>query len=347
MPVGADGRVHTTFTRNASTLRLTSVGPNLQNIPRSAHGGEKAYVKQMFCAPSGHKFWARDYSGIEAVLVGVFANSALYTRLAKIDIHTYFTAYKLSELDHAFPSSDLPQPSWSDSDLRSYLGQLKGRYKADRQALKHVGHSANYMGGAHKIQEILLKELGKVYPIKDIQKMIDLYYALFPEIPAWHSSLCQQVDSFRRGESPDGMGGTRTGVCYVKNPYGFPMRFHNVLEWSRVGEEWIWEYGKDAKALVASLPQSTAAFIYCEAALALDEEYPEVGETLRLLVHDELLGEASDSFIAECLMTAKAVMERPIKEIPLNPAWGLGPLLVVGTEGKVGTEWGNMKEIVD
>lgn len=350
MPVGPDGRIHTTFTRDASTLRLTSKGPNLQNIPRSSNAW-KRLPKQMFVAALGSTFWARDYSGIEAKLVGVAANSKDYTRISGIDVHSYFTAYKLSQLDGLFPASDLPSLSWSDRDLADYLKGIKKAHKADRQALKHVGHLANYMGGAFKVQEVLLKELGVVYPIAQIRRLMDLYFAIFPDIPAWHKSLCLQVDGMRKQRDADtGIA----GVCTLTNPYGFPMRFHHVLDWTRIdyteadgqaAVKWAWDYGRDAKALVAAWPQSTASFIYAEAAMALDVEYPEVGETLRLLIHDELLGECRREQLDECLSVSRTVMERPIPQIPLPPAWGMGPHLVVATEGKVGECWGEMKEV--
>jgi DNA polymerase I-like protein with 3'-5' exonuclease and polymerase domains len=345
MPVGPDGRIHTTFTRNANTLRLTSVGPNLQNIPRGGEWGK--LVKQMFVAPEGSLFWARDYSGIEAVLVGVFANSPVYLRLAQIDIHSYFTCYKLYELDHAIPAADVPDPGWTDADLRGHLSGIKKRFKADRQALKHVGHLTNYMGGAYKTQEVLLKELGTAFPIKDIQKMIEVYMAIFPDIPRWHASTCLAVDALKK--VPDPLTG-RTGVCWIKNPFGFVMRFHNVLDWTCVeqpggGKEWVWEYGKDAKALIASNPQSTAAFIYTEAMMRLEERRPDVAETVRLLVHDEILGEARREFIDECLQVSKEIMEEPIPQIPLDPNWGLGNTLRVFTEGKVGQSWATMQEV--
>jgi hypothetical protein len=281
MPVGPDGRIHTTFTRNAATLRLTSVGPNLQNIPRGGELGK--LVKQMFVAPPGATFWERDYSGIEAVLVGVCANAPNYLRLAQIDVHSFFTAWKLYELDHLLPYADVPQVAWSDADLKASLKGIKSRFKADRQALKHVGHLTNYMGGAYKTQEVLLKELGKAFPVRDIQKMIDVYQAIFPEIPKWHAATCLQVDSLRRQPDPDT---GRVGVCWIKNPYGFVMRFHNVLDWTAVqmpdgSKEWTWAYGKDAKALIAAWPQSTAAFIYCEAMMTLDAERPDIAETVR------------------------------------------------------------------
>jgi hypothetical protein len=344
MPVGPDGRIHTTFTRNANTLRLTSVGPNLQNIPRGGEYGK--LVKKMFVAPAGATFWARDFSGIEAVLVGVCATAPNYLRLAQIDIHSFFTAWKLYELDHTIPYADLPQLSWSDQDLRDHLVGFKKRFKSDRQALKHVGHLTNYMGGAGKTQEVLLKELGVCFPIRDIQKMIDVYQAIFPEIPKWHAATCLQVDALRRQPDPET---GRTGVCWIKNPFGFVMRFHNVLDWTCIEvagtKEWTWSYGKDAKALIAAWPQSTAAFIYTEAMMRLDEQFPDVAETVRLLIHDEILGESRKEFRDTCLEISKLVMEQPIPQIPLPPEWNLGKELVVYTEGKTGDCWGDMVEV--
>lgn len=344
MPVGPDGRIHTTFTRDASTLRLTSKGPNLTNIPRGGPLG--GLVKKMFVAPKGYTFWKRDYSGIEARLVGLAAASKDYFWISGIDVHSYFTAYKLYELDHKLKWEDVPQLTWSEADIRLALKAIKKRFPHDRQALKHVGHMGNYMGGASKAQEVLLKELGICFPVKDIQKMMDVYYAIFPAIPIWHRTFCLQVDAMKKQPDDRGM----TGVCYVKNPFGFIMRFHNVLDWTRVelpggGHEWTWEYGRDAKAVVASWPQSTAAFIYCEAAMKIRERYPEVYETFRLMIHDEIFGEARREEVEHCLAISKLVMEEPIPEIPLDPSWGMGDRLIVYTEGKVGPCWAEMEDV--
>lgn len=57
-------RVHTTFSQaNASTGRLASVNPNLQNIPIRTHDGRR--VREAFVAPSDHVLMTVDYSQIE------------------------------------------------------------------------------------------------------------------------------------------------------------------------------------------------------------------------------------------------------------------------------------------
>jgi hypothetical protein len=137
------------------------------------------------------------------------------------------------------------------------------------------------------------------------------------------------------------------GVCYARNPFGYVHRFYNVLDWEKIKfpdghTEWLSSYGEDAKRLVSFLPQSTAAAIIKKAAKRLWYEYPWVGETLRLLIHDEIFGEESEEGIEKCLKISGEVMEAPIEELPLDPSWGMGDYLSIGTEAKVGRSWGEM-----
>src|SRR6185436_14617463 len=89
------------------------------------------------------------------------------------------------------------------------------------------------------------------------------------------------------------------GVCYARNPFGYVHHFYNVLDWEFRGVidgEKVWEsgFGEDAKRLVSFLPQSTAAAIIKKSAKRLFYEGGAVGETLRLLIHDSILGEVED-----------------------------------------------------
>lgn len=101
-------------------------------------------------------------------------------------------------------------------------------------------------------------------------------------------------------------------------------------------------FGEDAKRLVSFLPQSTAAAIIKKASRILFYEYPWVGETMRLLIHDEILGESRKEYVDTCLEVSQKVMEMPHEELPLDPVWGMGEYLSIGTEPKVGETWAGM-----
>ncbi|MEO7905190.1 MAG: DNA polymerase, partial [Candidatus Saccharimonadales bacterium] len=82
-------RVHTTFNQDvASTGRLSSTNPNLQNIPVRTELGRK--IRQAFIPESGNVFVSADYSQFELRLAAVLAgDSELITDFnGNVDIHT-------------------------------------------------------------------------------------------------------------------------------------------------------------------------------------------------------------------------------------------------------------------
>lgn len=330
---GSDGRVHTTFGHNPSSLRLCSFDPNLQNIPRGTGDEVEKWVKDCFVAPAGHLFWERDFSGIEAVLVGYFAGSAKYTRFAKLGVHDYLCSHMLGA------PADL---SWSDADLKAYFKSLKRDHPLLRASAKQVVHGSNYMMTAKRMHELF----PEVFPTtKDAARLQGLYFELFPEIRKWHRDLCHRVDGTkRRKDDADGevVDPWTLGVCYARNPFGYVHHFYNVLDWERVDGQWHATFGEDAKRLVSFLPQSTAAAIIKQAARRIYYEFLAVGETLRLLIHDSIMGECPEGMLEECLTISAKVMEAPIPQLPLDPEWNMGEFLSIGTEHKVGRSWGEM-----
>jgi DNA polymerase-1 len=101
LPVLADaaGRIHTTFNQvGTATGRLSSVNPNLQNIPiRTAVGRE---IRAAFIAAPGNLLMSADYSQIELRLMAHFSQDPLLLdayRTGK-DIHT-LTAAEVFEVD--------------------------------------------------------------------------------------------------------------------------------------------------------------------------------------------------------------------------------------------------------
>lgn len=341
MRADSDNRVRGTFHHNPSSLRLSMADPNLQQIPRGTDSEVERYVKEMFVAPQGSVFWARDYSGIEAKLVGYFVGSARYTRLAALGVHAFLASHILHR------PADL---SWSDSDLLLHFKEIK-RDKGIYDRAKRTVHASNYMVSPNK----LVIEYPEIFPtIKDAAALQGLYFDIFPEIRGWHKDLCQRVDGTKRrhlGEEPETVDPWTLGVCHAVNPFGYTHRFYNVLDWELVEyegkKEWISSYGEDAKRLISFLPQSTAAAIIKRAAKGIWYSGSRVRETLRLLIHDEIFGECVENEVGDALVLSKQIMEAPIPELPLDPSWGMGTHLMVGTEAKVGKSWATMDKVDD
>jgi DNA polymerase-1 len=82
------GRVHTSYQQAvASTGRLSSTSPNLQNIPiRTAEGRR---IREAFVAPAGYKILALDYSQIELrIMAHLSTDESLLNAFARgLDVH--------------------------------------------------------------------------------------------------------------------------------------------------------------------------------------------------------------------------------------------------------------------
>ena len=82
-------RIHTTFTQNVTaTGRLSSVSPNLQNIP--VRTGEGKRIRAGFIAPEGKVLVSADYSQFELRLAAILSNDENLIKdfNSGIDIHT-------------------------------------------------------------------------------------------------------------------------------------------------------------------------------------------------------------------------------------------------------------------
>ena len=245
-----------------------------------------------------------------------------------MDIHSFYTAYALHELDGRVSSADLPELGWDDARLAAHLAGIKQEFKHERNTLyKHLIHGANYLQGEKGAQEKILKETGIVYPLQLIKKVMEIYFNLFPEIRKWQTNLQLQAD--------------RDG--YLRNAFGYIHRFNKVFSWKKEFGRWVRTPGDDANRVVAFRPQSNAAGIIKEAILRLFfEKFEEAGQWLRLQVHDEIFTEVPEAEVEKVDQVLKEEMERPIVQLALPASYGMGPYLSILTESKHGYRWGSM-----
>ena len=332
LQIGNDGRIRTTYTHNPSTLRLASQNPNLQNLPRPDAGNKAALaniIRNLIVPGKGNILGARDFSGIEAVLVGHDARAKHYIRLALRDVHSFYTAYALYEVEGKLQANDLPLLSWDDDHLFSHLAGVKKQFKQERNSLyKHLVHAINFGQGAYGARDKIYEETGIIYDTKLISRLMDLYKELFPEIPKWQNSI-------RELAADQG---------YLQNEFGYVHRFNSVFKFVK-DNYGVWDRrpGDDAEAVLAFKPQSNAAGIMKEAMLRLYlNRFEEAGQYMRLTTHDEILWECPEAEQDRVDAIFVEEMERGVPQLPLPESYGLGPLLKIYTEGKSGYKWGDM-----
>lgn len=276
--------VHTTLGWHPSTWRKSSRDYNLQNIPkRSALATE---FRRMVIAPPGHVILEADSSAIEAVLVGYFARSERFIRLAKCGVHDWFNS-----LVHGEPIPlDL-----SEVDLRAACKGAKVRYdKPSREVAKRVVHLSNYRGTPEKMQEEYPEEFATVKDARVLQK---LYLDSEPgqDIQRWWKQTLDRASHDR----------------FLLNPFGFRHRFFHIYGYDRTNQSY--KLGDDAKRAIAFLPQSTASAlqdVYIEGLWSLP-----MASWLALPVHDSLLAYVPVAEALEAAAATQRVFTQPIPEL--------------------------------
>ncbi|MFQ5795293.1 MAG: DNA polymerase I [Candidatus Bipolaricaulia bacterium] len=146
------GRIHTTFNQSVTaTGRLSSVDPNLQNIPIRTEVGRR--IRRAFVAPSGRKLLAADYSQIELRLLA------------------YFSADR--DLMEAFQTGEDLHTKTAAEIFGVALDEVTSRM---RYAAKRVNFGILYGISAYRLS----RELG--IERDEAQRYIDRFFALYPKV---------------------------------------------------------------------------------------------------------------------------------------------------------------------
>ena len=152
-----DGKVHTIYMQALTTTgRLSSLDPNLQNIPIRTEEGRK--IRKLFIPQNDHVFLGADYSQIELRVLASMASvkSLIEAFNNDLDIHTK-TAQDVFHVETV--TSD------------------------QRRAAKAVNFGIIYGIGAWSLSEDI-----KVTP-KEAQAFIDRYLSIYPEIKSYMENI--------------------------------------------------------------------------------------------------------------------------------------------------------------
>lgn len=331
--IAPDGRLHEVFKHTPKTLRLAM--QTLQLLPRVDEEKPSVYndVRKMYVAAPGHVLLARDYSGIEAVLVAYLAADPHMLRLTRLGVHDFVASHAVEK-----PA----RLSWSDADILEHFSALKkfaGTFRVEestlaydvvRQASKRAVYLSLYGGTSARMVQVE----PSIFPTRArAQWYQDLFFSLFPSVKTWHWAVCEEAE--QRG--------------YAVAANGFRLHYQDVFTYSfnRVTKRWEKKLGETAKECIASKPQHLALWLLATSLVSAAQD-EEILNGLCLTIHDEIFGEWPVARAAGVDARVKAIMERPFACLPLPPSWGMGTHLSIATEGKMSPEggsWGHMRKI--
>ena len=310
--VDHDLRIHTTMTQHVTaTGRLSSVEPNLQNIPRPSE--DVFGLRSAFMPKQDHVLLVIDYEQLEMRLLAHMAEDKNMIDVINRgwDIHagtaSLMFGHKYEDIQAALKRKKL-----AAKDSRIVMSKLEKQMCFDRQAGKNIGFGINYGEGPRA----LAAKLG--VSIEEAKRLKAKYFEPYP-------SIRQFVDDVHAMMCHEGM---------VETIMGRPRRFPEMLElgnipyWQLKGSE------KAAKARaerqgVNSVIQGSAADVAKLAMLKCehDERLANLGVQQLLQVHDELIFEVPEETIGEAMPIVINNMEHPFDfdlSVPLDVDSGTG-----------------------
>lgn len=324
----AESRIHSQFLHAPSNMRLSSVEPNLQNVPDE--DDELALSRKFrhcIVASPGCLLVEADFNAIEAVLTGYFCNDLNLMRLATMGVHSYVLAVLMG-----LPIS----LDWPDDALARALADIKSKYKQTKEyfGCKCTVHLTHYGGSAMMMFKAHPDIFTSIAHAKEIQ---DTYLSLCPKLASWQSGVRERAAKEHK------LGGN-------DHPFHYIHRFWDVTSFDPKrgvipGSDW--------NKVVAYYPASTAAGVLYECVLRLtDPESPwYIGDMyhgrtpLRSLIHDSILAEVPIPALDTYIERLVACMTAPIPQLPYKDEAGNPAFLSFGVDVKVGRDWGTMKPL--
>jgi DNA polymerase-1 len=157
-----DGRLRTSFNlAQTGTGRLSSSGPNLQNIP--SHGKHAPLVKRQFVAPPGFVIVQFDYSQIELRLMAMYSKDSTMVR-----------AYENKEDLHKLTASAAYQIPFADVK------------KPQRSVAKTINFFLIFGGTPKSLKETLFTKASVVVSLKEAKVFHQRFFEQYPAVLEYH-----------------------------------------------------------------------------------------------------------------------------------------------------------------
>jgi DNA polymerase I-like protein with 3'-5' exonuclease and polymerase domains len=177
-----DGRVYSSFQQVVTTGRMSSSGPNLQNIPPE--------LRKLFVAPPGRKLLIADYKQIELV------TAAVVSREEKL-----LEAFRRGDDVHSLTSRGILE----SDPTREGRPVTEEEVRAFRPKAKMVSFGILYGITAKGLARRIENNFGVHISVEEAQGMIDRFLDTYPALKRWYLEEC------RKAERGDDVTHTLTG----------------------------------------------------------------------------------------------------------------------------------------
>ena len=286
---GKEGRVHASLNINTETGRLSARRPSLQNQPaleKDRYGIRKAFT----CQP-GNILVVADYGQLELRLLAHMAGCVSMREAFEAggDFHSRTAMGMYQEIKDAMKEGkcllEYGSEEHDEDSAEERLPLVKNMFASERRKAKVLNFSIAYGKTAHG----LAKDFG--VSTKEAEDTVNLWYSDRPEVRSWQ-------DVQHKNASVKGKVSTLLG------------RHRNLPDASSKDE------GRRQHALRASINtpiQGGAADVAMLAMIQIARcpRLKELGFTLLMQIHDEVIVEGPEEHKDEALALVKLHMEKP------------------------------------
>ena len=312
-------RVHCSLNQHITvTGRLSSSGPNLQNIPR--RNKDRFKIRDAFIADGGYVLYVADYAQLEMrIMAHLSRDPAMIEQILKgTDLHS-FTVAEMgmgATYDEVVAAKDAAENGQATED-QIVLVEL-------RAAAKAVGFGLIYGIGAVKLGKqlglpiiIVIDKYGKKRETcPEANRLIAKYFQIFPGVKGFIKGTHQEAKA----------------CGFVQTYLGRFRRLPTINSKNRMLASQAERQAVNTKVQGTAADIAKVAMLKCEA----DKRLRELGVRQLLQVHDELIFKVPD--IPEVREEAQKIithhMEHPFDE----------PLVVpLPADGHYAVSWGEAK----